>query len=32
MHQRSLDVAWVDGNTIRYAPASLEMLNDHAYC
>jgi len=28
-HGGSLDVASVDGNTIRYAPASLEMLNDH---
>ncbi len=28
-HGGSLDVASVDGNTIRYAPASLEQLNDH---
>jgi predicted metalloprotease with PDZ domain len=28
-HGGSLDVAAVDGNTIHYAPASLEMLNDH---
>ena len=28
-HGGSLDVASVDGNTIHYAPASLEMLNDH---
>src|SRR3954470_18056355 len=28
-HGGSLDVASVDGNTIRYAPTSLEMLNDH---
>jgi predicted metalloprotease with PDZ domain len=28
-HGGSLDVAAVDGNTIRYAPTSLEMLNDH---
>ena len=28
-HGGSLDVAAVEGNTIRYAPTSLEMLNDH---
>jgi predicted metalloprotease with PDZ domain len=28
-HGGSLDVDRVDGNTIRYAPTSLEMLNDH---
>ena len=28
-HGGSLDVASVDGNTIHYAPTSLEMLNDH---
>src|SRR5215831_17026453 len=28
-HGGSLDVAGVDGDTIRYAPTSLEMLNDH---
>ena len=28
-HGGSLDVASVDGDTIRYAPTSLEMLNDH---
>jgi predicted metalloprotease with PDZ domain len=28
-HGGSLDVAAIDGNTIRYAPTSLEMLNDH---
>src|SRR6476661_6810114 len=28
-HGGSLDVASVDGNTIHYARASLEMLNDH---
>jgi predicted metalloprotease with PDZ domain len=28
-HGGSLDIASVDGNTIRYAPTSLEMLNDH---
>jgi predicted metalloprotease with PDZ domain len=28
-HGGSLDVASVDGNTIRYAPAALDMLNDH---
>ena len=28
-HGGSLDVASVDGDTIHYAPASLEMLNDH---
>jgi predicted metalloprotease with PDZ domain len=28
-HGGSLDVAGLDGNTIRYAPTSLEMLNDH---
>ena len=25
----SLDIGSVDGNTTRYAPTSLEMLNDH---
>ena len=28
-HGGALDVASVDGDTIRYAPTSLEMLNDH---
>ena len=28
-HGGSLDVDRVDGTTIRYAPTSLEMLNDH---
>jgi predicted metalloprotease with PDZ domain len=28
-HGGSLDVDRVDGSTIRYAPTSLEMLNDH---
>lgn len=28
-HGGSLDIAEVNGNTIRYAPTSLEMLNDH---
>jgi predicted metalloprotease with PDZ domain len=28
-HGGALDVASVDGSTIHYAPASLEMLNDH---
>jgi len=28
-HGGSLDVASVDGDTIHYAPTSLEMLNDH---
>ncbi len=28
-HGGSLDIAGVDGATIRYAPTSLEMLNDH---
>jgi predicted metalloprotease with PDZ domain len=28
-HGGSLDIAGVDGTTIRYAPTSLEMLNDH---
>jgi predicted metalloprotease with PDZ domain len=28
-HGGSLDIDRVDGNTIRYAPTSLEMLNDH---
>ena len=28
-HGGSLDVAGVNGDTIRYAPSSLEMLNDH---
>ena len=28
-HGGSLDVAGVEGDTIRYAPTSLEMLNDH---
>jgi predicted metalloprotease with PDZ domain len=28
-HGGSLDIAGVDGGTIRYAPTSLEMLNDH---
>ena len=28
-HGGSLDEAGVSGNTIRYAPTSLEMLNDH---
>jgi predicted metalloprotease with PDZ domain len=28
-HGGSLDVAGVEGSTIRYAPTSLEMLNDH---
>jgi len=28
-HGGSLDIASVDGTTIRYAPTSLEMLNDH---
>jgi predicted metalloprotease with PDZ domain len=28
-HGGSLDIVGVDGNTIRYAPTSLEMLNDH---
>ena len=28
-HGGSLDIAGVDGSTIRYAPTSLEMLNDH---
>jgi predicted metalloprotease with PDZ domain len=28
-HGGSLDVEKVDGNTIRYAPTSLAMLNDH---
>src|SRR3954470_9574786 len=28
-HGGSLDIASIDGNTIRYAPTSLEMLNDH---
>ena len=28
-HGGSLDVDRVDGNTIRYAPTSLELLNDH---
>ena len=28
-HGGALDVASVNGNTIRYAPTSLEMLNDH---
>src|SRR5262245_24343231 len=28
-HGGSLDVASVEGNTIHYAPTSLEMLNDH---
>jgi predicted metalloprotease with PDZ domain len=28
-HGGSLDVASIDGDTIRYAPTSLEMLNDH---
>jgi predicted metalloprotease with PDZ domain len=28
-HGGSLDVASIDGDTVRYAPTSLEMLNDH---
>ena len=28
-HGGSLDITGMDGNTIRYAPTSLEMLNDH---
>ena len=28
-HGGALDVAGLDGSTIRYAPTSLEMLNDH---
>ena len=28
-HGGALDIAAVDGETIRYAPTSLEMLNDH---
>jgi predicted metalloprotease with PDZ domain len=28
-HGGSLDIERVDGNTIRYAPTTLEMLNDH---
>jgi len=28
-HGGSLDIDRVEGNTIRYAPTSLEMLNDH---
>ncbi|MEO6011933.1 MAG: hypothetical protein ABIU38_28085 [Vicinamibacteraceae bacterium] len=28
-HGGALDVASVDGDTVRYAPTSLEMLNDH---
>jgi predicted metalloprotease with PDZ domain len=28
-HGGALDVASIQGNTIHYAPASLEMLNDH---
>ncbi|HMC23744.1 MAG TPA: M61 family peptidase, partial [Thermoanaerobaculia bacterium] len=28
-HGGSLDISGVDGSTIRYAPTSLEMLNDH---
>lgn len=28
-HGGSLDVAGVNGDTVRYAPTSLEMLNDH---
>src|SRR5665213_2311290 len=28
-HGGSLDIASVDGNTIHYAPTTLEMLNDH---
>ena len=28
-HGGSLDIASVDGDTIRYAPTALDMLNDH---